>query len=424
MRNIHSYLISEYGSESVGFYWRWEKFEYKMADFKNHRWFSLRCLNKGIIPTSVKLKTNLKTPKAKYIIKKAEMSLLNERIRSINNSIAMFEIIIDTCKNQLESLIDEATMEECHRYIERRREQRHQKTKERHLSKFYRLCQGQRDGRSNPRHGDHGIHTCINADNISTDTSITHYNDPTMTPNQESQNASNSNINSNNNCWVRNISKTPLTEAKNSLLSHGPNFVIVPREPPTCEYIVAMEKACLQLTQGKAEELRGEVKSLLRKNHKVKPNISREEHQVLREMKRDKNRMVLTADKGVSLVVLDQEDYTAKSEELLNQSNYRILKTDPTTKHKNKLINLLKSIKAEGGIDDNIYRRLYPTGAVPQKYYGLPKVHKAGMPLRPIISSVGSVTHATAKELTRIIKPLVGGFITPCPEQPGLFAKY
>ena len=30
------------------------------------------------------------------------------------------------------------------------------------------------------------------------------------------------------------------------------------------------------------------------------------------------------------------------------------------------------------------------------------------MPLRPIISSVGSVTHATAKELARIIKPLVG----------------
>ena len=31
------------------------------------------------------------------------------------------------------------------------------------------------------------------------------------------------------------------------------------------------------------------------------------------------------------------------------------------------------------------------------------------MPLRPIISSMGSVTHSTAKELARIIKPLVGG---------------
>ena len=147
MRNIHSDLISKYGRESVGIYRRWEKFEYKMVDFENHRQFSLRCLSKGIIPTSVKLKTNIKTLKAKYIIRKAEISLLNERIRSINNSIAMFKIVIDTCRNQLESIIDEATMEECHIYIERRREQRHQKTKERHLSKFYRLCQGQRDGR-------------------------------------------------------------------------------------------------------------------------------------------------------------------------------------------------------------------------------------------------------------------------------------
>ena len=30
------------------------------------------------------------------------------------------------------------------------------------------------------------------------------------------------------------------------------------------------------------------------------------------------------------------------------------------------------------------------------------------MPLRPIISSVGSVTYETAKELSRILKPLVG----------------
>ena len=213
MRNIHSHLISEYGKESVGFYQRWEKFEYKMADFENHRQFSLRCLSKGLILTSVKLKTNIKTPKAKYIIKKTEISLLNERIRSINNSIAMFRTIIDTCKNQLGNIIDEATMEECLSYIERRREQRHQKTKERHLSKFYRLCQGQRTGRSNPQHGDHGTHTCIiNADNTLTDTCITHYNN-LITTNQDSQNVSNINNNNIQGCWVRNFSKTPLTKA-------------------------------------------------------------------------------------------------------------------------------------------------------------------------------------------------------------------
>ena len=167
------------------------------------------------------------------------------------------------------------------------------------------------------------------------------------------------------------------------------------------------QKVYQQLTQGKVEELRGEVKSLLKREHKTKPNIPRDEHQALREIKQDNTRMVLTADKGVSLVVLDSEDYTAKSEKLLHQPNYKILKADPTNKYKNKLVGLLKTIKAEGGIDDNTYRRLYPTGAVPPKYYGLPKVHKTGMPLRPIISSIGSVTHSTARELARIIKPLV-----------------
>ena len=66
------------------------------------------------------------------------------------------------------------------------------------------------------------------------------------------------------------------------------------------------------------------------------------------------------------------------------------------------------SIKSEGGIDENTYKRLYPTGATPPKYYGLPNVHKPGMPLRAIISSIGTVTYATAKELPRILKPLVG----------------
>ena len=124
----------------------------------------------------------------------------------------MFKTVRDTCINQLESIVDEATMEECHRYIERRREQRHQKTKERHLSKFYRLCHDQRDGCSNPRHGRHGnFHTCIDADTTQSDTCTNNNYDASSTPNFElrSQKTSNNNSNNNQGCWVRNFSKTP-----------------------------------------------------------------------------------------------------------------------------------------------------------------------------------------------------------------------
>ena len=40
--------------------------------------------------------------------------------------------------------------------------------------------------------------------------------------------------------------------------------------------------------------------------------------------------------------------------------------------------------------------------------YGLPKIHKPDTPLRPIVSSCGSVTYGVAKELAKILKPLVG----------------
>ena len=42
---------------------------------------------------------------------------------------------------------------------------------------------------------------------------------------------------------------------------------------------------------------------------------------------------------------------------------------------------------------------MYPTGAVSPKYYGLPKIHKPGIPLRPIISSTGTVTYNTTKDM-------------------------
>ena len=51
---------------------------------------------------------------------------------------------------------------------------------------------------------------------------------------------------------------------------------------------------------------------------------------------------------------------------------------------------------------------MYPTGCIQPKFYGLPKIHKPDTPLRPIVSSCGSVTYGVAKELAKILKPLVG----------------
>ena len=105
---------------------------------------------------------------------------------------------------------------------------------------------------------------------------------------------------------------------------------------------------------------------------------------------------------------MNKEDYVKKAEELLNQPTYRTISSDPTTKYKNKLINLSKTIKTEGGMNGALFRWLYPTEAGSPKFYGLPKIYKEEIPPRPIVSSIGAVSYETSKELARILKPLMG----------------
>ena len=40
-----------------------------------------------------------------------------------------------------------------------------------------------------------------------------------------------------------------------------------------------------------------------------KPKINKEESKTLNKLRQDKDRVILTADKGVALVVLDRQDY-------------------------------------------------------------------------------------------------------------------
>ena len=161
----------------------------------------------------------------------------------------------------------------------------------------------------------------------------------------------------------------------------------------------------------RAEEFRAHTARVLKQARPAKSNISKEEWKAIKELRTDKEHLILTADKGVVLVVIDKKDYIQKINQLLDDNNtYRPLKMDPTNRLKNRLINILRSLKTEGRLEDHTYK-MYPTGASSPKLYGLPKIQKKIIPLRPIVSSQGSVTYGVAKELARILKPLTGNTI-------------
>ena len=78
-----------------------------------------------------------------------------------------------------------------------------------------------------------------------------------------------------------------------------------PRHPPSLEYITAIESVCTILGQQNAEELRAEINRVLRSSHTPKSNLTKVQSQAIRGLKRDRDHIVLTADKGVAMVIMD-----------------------------------------------------------------------------------------------------------------------
>ena len=93
---------------------------------------------------------------------------------------------------------------------------------------------------------------------------------------------------------------------------------------------------------------------------------------------------------------------------LQDTKTYKKLKHDPTAKYKRELTALLKELKDREVISNALHKRPYPTSDQPPRFYGVPKTHKINMPLRPIVSTIGSITYETAKYLAEVLSPLVG----------------
>ena len=96
----------------------------------------------------------------------------------------------------------------------------------------------------------------------------------------------------------------------------GQILLLLP-DTPHGEYITAIEQACLKLEPHNAEELRATMRGALRNSHEPTSNITKQEVQALVELKKDQSRVILTADKGVAIVIMDKEDFQEKAKALL-----------------------------------------------------------------------------------------------------------
>ena len=91
-----------------------------------------------------------------------------------------------------------------------------------------------------------------------------------------------------------------------------------------------------------------------------------------------------------------------------DELTYKVLKKDPTKKTERDMNGILLKMKREGTIGEKLYRHLHSSDGLPYRFYGLPKIHKNGNPLRPIVSFISSPTYNLSKYVAKILKPLTG----------------
>ena len=124
----------------------------------------------------------------------------------------------------------------------------------------------------------------------------------------------------------------------------------------------------------------------------------------------DKSIVVSKPDKGRGVVILDKSDYINKMDTILSDSSkFKLVSTTVSqtiTKLEDKINRFLGKIKNLKLISDTLYNELFVSGSIPGVLYGLPKVHKINIPLRPIFAACGTPAYKLAKFLVPVLTPL------------------
>ena len=135
----------------------------------------------------------------------------------------------------------------------------------------------------------------------------------------------------------------------------------------------------------------------------------------LEGLAKDKNIVVTQADKGGGAIIMDCSQYLEKLNDLLTDAEiYENKKSGFCTKQSLNFNKKARKIMKQSDQGKRFFHLLEESPKSP-RLRGLPKVHKLGMPMRPIISGIGSAPHklakVLAKPLTRALGTLSGGHI-------------
>ncbi|BHF73144.1 hypothetical protein SprV_0401622000 [Sparganum proliferum] len=205
---------------------------------------------------------------------------------------------------------------------------------------------------------------------------------------------------------VINLSSRVLTTAEENVLSKGMKYN--PSDSDYLNFLASFESIITSagLTEEEQFTIRNSTVQALKNRNKFS-TLSGDEKEALNSLKTDENTIILPADKGGSTTIMNKTDYTEKMMTLLkDESTYEPLDADPTKSQNSCIEKTLKRLTGKKLISGDLAKSLKQDEPTIAKIYGLPKVHKIGIPLRPIVSLIGAPNYKISKWLFHHLHPL------------------
>ena len=205
---------------------------------------------------------------------------------------------------------------------------------------------------------------------------------------------------------VINLTNTELTTAQTELLSLGLKFSPTEVKPNIATIASKIEPSTRSFDPAIENAIANDIAYVLQTPSPLKPNLKPHQSAALKSLQKQKNTLKITrADKGNATVIMTQDQYN-KILEHLDMDCYTPLKKDPTDSLTRKLDMVLKKLLKENKINKPFYNSCRTMNPRRPQLYGLPKIHKSGNPIRPIVSFYNTPLSALHKQLSYILKPL------------------
>ena len=226
-----------------------------------------------------------------------------------------------------------------------------------------------------------------------------------------------------------NYSDRPLTTEETDALARGLQFAFQPVKLNYCRYFLPFEKLFNDVknepiynnSQDAKNRIRTSIKDTAFKCfYNYKSEQDEETKNIIATLKAlstDPSIVILKPDKGNGVVILNKADYESKMNSIIQDCTKFTLINDNDwfkriLKHEDQVNRYLYKLCQEKIIDKPLYDHLHLSSSRPGILYGLPKIHKMSIPLRPILSSIGTCGYKIAKFLVPILEPITSNQFT------------